>query len=178
MAKLWTQISVSVATLALAGAVSAFDEGGQQEPGMERQEPGMEQQREPGPQQEPGMEQRDPGAQQQQPGMEQQEPGPQQQQPGMAEPEPDQPTFSEDQIDNFVDAYLEIVEIQEAYTAQIEDSESADAARELQEEANDEMVSAIENNGLSVPEYSEIANAMDMDPQLRDRVSSLIHERR
>ncbi len=39
------------------------------------------------------------------------------------------------------------------------------------------MVAAIEDNGLTVPEYSEIANAMDMNPELRDRVSSKIQER-
>jgi len=115
---------------------------------------------------------------QQSPGASQQQPGAQQQGPDMPQPRPDQPTFSGEQIDSFVDAYLDIIDIQEEYTAEIEDTEGTEKARELQEQANDEMVAAIEDNGLSVPEYSEIANAMDMNPELRDEISSKIRERK
>jgi|GEM_PF-4568994 len=127
-------------------------------------------------QQEPGMPQDPMG--QQSPGASQQQPGAQQQGPDMPQPRPDQPTFSGEQIDSFVDAYLDIIDIQEEYTAEIEDTEGTEKARELQEQANDEMVAAIEDNGLSVPEYSEIANAMDMNPELRDEISSKIRERK
>ena len=163
----WIKLPATAAALALVFSVSAQ---AQQDPGMGQQDPGM-------PQQDPGMGQQDPGMQQQEPGMEQQDPGMQQQDPGMAQPEPDQATFSSDQIERFVDAYLDIIDIQEQYTSEIEGTDGAEDARELQEQANDEMVAAIEDNGLSVPEYSEIANAMDMDPELRDQVSSKIHER-
>ncbi|MFP4129408.1 MAG: DUF4168 domain-containing protein, partial [Halorhodospira sp.] len=138
--------------------------GGEQQPG--------------GGQQQPGGGEQQPGAGQQQPGGGEQQPGAGQQGSDMAEPQPDQPTFSGEQIDSFVDAYLDIIEIQEEYTAEIEDSEGSDKARELQEKANDEMVAAIEDNGLSVPEYSEIANAMDQNPELRDEISAKIRERK
>jgi len=115
---------------------------------------------------------------QQEPGMGQQQPGAGQQGPDVAEPQPGQPTFSGEQIDSFVDAYLDIIGIQEEYTAEIEGSEGSEKARELQEKANDEMVAAIEDNGLSVPEYSEIANAMDQNPELRDEISAKIRERK
>ncbi len=108
----------------------------------------------------------------------QQEPGMQQQEPGMAQPAPDQPTFSDQQIQRFVDAYLDIIQIQEQYTGQVQATDSAEEARELQEQANNEMIGAIEENGLSVPEYSEMANAMDMNPELRDQVAAMIHEQR
>ncbi|MFP4146631.1 MAG: DUF4168 domain-containing protein [Halorhodospira sp.] len=163
----WTTLpAATVAALALLISASAT--------AQQEQEPGMQQQ-EPGAQQDPGMQQQDPGAQQE-PGA-QQDPGMQQQDPGMEQPQPDQATFSGEQIDRFVDAYLDIIDIQESYTADIEETDGAEEARELQEEANDEMVAAIEDNGLSVPEYSEIANAMDMNPELRDEVSAKINER-
>lgn len=113
------------------------------------------------------------GGAQQGPGMQQQG-GPS----GVEEPQPEQPTFTSRQKRRFVDAYLEIIEIQEQYTADIEQTDSGEKARKLQEEANDKMVTAIEDNGLSVPEYSEIANAMDMNPELRDEISSMIRQRR
>lgn len=119
------------------------------------------------------------GGMQQSPGTQQQAPGTQQQGPsGVEEPQPEQPTFTSQQKERFADAYLEIIEIQERYTADIEETESGEEARKLQEEANDKMVTAIEDNGLSVPEYSEIANAMDMNPELRDEISSMIRQRR
>ncbi len=164
----WSRVSTSVATLALTVGLAAAQ--AQQEPGMQQQDPGMQEQ-------DPGMQQQEPGMEQQDPGMEQQDPG-MQQDPGLEQPQPDQTTFSDDQIDRFVDAYLDIIDIQEEYTAQIEGTDGAEEARELQEQANDEMVAAIEDNGLTVPEYSEIANAMDMDPELRDQVSAQIQERR
>ncbi|MBK1734580.1 hypothetical protein CKO15_04620 [Halorhodospira abdelmalekii] len=132
---------------------------------------------EPPPEQDPGMQGQPPGGMQQQdPGMQQQDPGMQQQDPGLAPPQPDQATFSDAQVERFVQAYLDIIDIQEAYTSEIQEADGGEQARELQEQANDDMVSAIEDNGLSVPEYSEIANAMDMDPELRDEVSSRIRE--
>jgi len=119
------------------------------------------------------------GGMQQSPGTQQQGPNTQQQGPsGVEEPQPEQPTFTSRQKRRFVDAYLEIIEIQEQYTADIEQTDSGEKARNLQEEANDKMVTAIEDNGLSVPEYSEIANAMDMNPELRDEISSMIRQRR
>ncbi len=169
----WRRELPATATATAFALILGATSGGalaQMDPGMEQQDPGMEQQ-------DPGMEQQDPGMQQQDPGMEQQDPGMQQQDPGMTQPEPDQAAFSSDQIERFVDAYLDIIGIQEEYTAEIEGTDGAEEARELQEQANDEMVAAIEDNGLSVPEYSEIANAMDMDPELRDEVSSRIQER-
>ncbi|BAU57994.2 hypothetical protein HH1059_12860 [Halorhodospira halochloris] len=166
-------ISATVTTLLLgATAVTATAQMGAEPP--PGQDPGM-QQEDPGMQQQPGMGQEDPGMGQQ-PGMEQQDPGMQQQDPGMAPPEPQRSTFSDQQIERFVDAYLEIIEIQEDYTSDIQQADGGEQARELQEQANDDMVRAIEDNGLSVPEYSEIANAMDMDPDLRDEVSAKIRE--
>ena len=156
MTNLLTKLAIGIVTLTLAGAVSAIERQQQQQ----QQEPGMQQQ------------------QQQEPGMQQQERGMQQQEPGIAQPDPDRPTFSDQQIEYFVDAYLDIINIQEEYTGQVQATEDPEEARTLQEEANNEMIEAIEDNGLSVPEYSEIANAMDMNPELRDQVASMIHEQR
>ncbi|RLK50340.1 uncharacterized protein DUF4168 [Alkalispirillum mobile] len=138
----------------------------QQQGGMEQQQGGMEQQ------QQEGMDQ-----QQDQMGQEQQQDPGMQQDPAMGAGAPEH-DFDDDSLEQFADAYIDITEIQEDYTQRLEGTEDPDEARNLQQEANDEMVDAIENHGLSVPEYSEIATALDTDPELRDELAGMIQERR
>ncbi len=162
----WIKVSALAAALTLGLAATA---GAQQDPTGGQQGPS-------GGQQAPSGGQQGPSGGQQQGGQQQ---GGQQQAPSeLEEPQPEQPAFTSQQKKRFVDAYLEIIEIQERYTADIEETDGGEEARKLQEEANDKMVTAIEDNDLSVPEYSEIANAMDMNPELRDEISSMIEERR
>ncbi|ABI56724.1 DUF4168 domain-containing protein [Alkalilimnicola ehrlichii MLHE-1] len=154
-------------SLLLASGMAIGQTGMQDDPqGMDRQQ-GMEQQQ----QQQGGMDQ------QRQGGMDQQQQGGMQEQPGMGAGAP-QHDFDDQSLEQFADAYIDITEIQEDYTQRLEGTEDPDQARDLQQQANDEMVEAIENRGLSVPEYSEIATALDTDPELRDELAAMIQERR
>lgn len=85
--------------------------------------------------------------------------------------------FSDQQLEQFADSYLDILDIQQDFTQRLEQTEQPEQAQQLQQEANQEMVQAIEDNGLDVQEYTEIARAMDTDPQLRQQVVELVTER-
>ncbi|MBP54594.1 MAG: hypothetical protein CMG88_08570, partial [Marinobacter sp.] len=47
-------------------------------------------------------------------------------------------------------------------------------AQELQMEANDEMVTEIEDSGMDIPTYNSIATAYNSEPQVRNRVDALM----
>ncbi len=97
-------------------------------------------------------------------------------QPPAAEPPPMQQQqapsvdVSDAQIDQFAEAYMEVAELRETYTDQIVQAEDAERATELQQEANSKMIEAVESTGLTVAEYNSIAEAMDADPELRERI--------
>ena len=47
-------------------------------------------------------------------------------------------------------------------------------AQQLQQQANEKMLETVQNNELSIEEYNAINQAVQNDPQLRDKVISMI----
>ncbi|MFW5825374.1 MAG: DUF4168 domain-containing protein, partial [Marinobacter sp.] len=78
------------------------------------------------------------------------------------------------ELRKFVEAQKGINDIRDEYMEKIEDADSQDKAQELQMEANDEMVSVIEDAGLDVPTYNAIATAYNSEPSVRNRVDALM----
>lgn len=81
--------------------------------------------------------------------------------------------FSDDELQQFVGLQDRIGEIREEYVSQIEAADSEDKARKLQQEAQSEMVSAIEDAGMSVQEYNAIAVAYNSNPDIQKRVDEM-----
>lgn len=92
---------------------------------------------------------------------------------GMAE----QQDFDQDTLEQFADAYVDVGEIHDRYSEELQGAESTDDAQQLQQEANDEMVEAIQEHGLEVQEYSAIAAALERDPDMREEVVGMIEAR-
>jgi len=88
--------------------------------------------------------------------------------------EPDPIEVSDAQLDQFVAAQESIVGIQEDFSQRLEGVDDPEEAYELQVEANEEMTAAVEDSGLSVEEYNEIAMAIQTDEELRDRLSEKV----
>lgn len=86
------------------------------------------------------------------------------------------PDVSEDQIEAFVQAYVRLSEVREEYTARVQGADDEEEARELQQEANEAMTTAIEEAGLSVEEYQQVALAINADAELRGRVTEMLSE--
>lgn len=82
--------------------------------------------------------------------------------------------YNDAELKQFVEAQSGINEIREEYMAKIESSDSQDKAQELQMEANDEMVTVIEDAGLDIPTYNAIATAYNSEPRVRNRVDALM----
>lgn len=83
-------------------------------------------------------------------------------------------SFEDAELRQFVDAQSGINEIRDEYMAKIEEASSQEQAQELQIEANDKMVSVIEDAGLDIPTYNAIATAYNSESGVRDRIDSMM----
>ena len=92
---------------------------------------------------------------------------------GMAEDQ----DFDDQTLEQFADAYVEVGEIHREYSEQLQGADQTEDAQQLQQEANDEMVDAIQNSGLEVQEYSAVAAALERDPEMREEVVEMIEQR-
>lgn len=79
----------------------------------------------------------------------------------------------EQQLEAFVVARADVQEIQQDYTARLQSADGDQQAAELQAEAQEKMVSAVEDAGLSVQEFNQIANAAQNDPEVREQIQQL-----
>lgn len=82
--------------------------------------------------------------------------------------------YNDEELRKFVDAQDGINDIRDEYMGKIEEAGSQDEARKLQMEANDRMVSVIEDSGLDIPTYNAIATAYNSEPSVRNRVDALM----
>ena len=88
-------------------------------------------------------------------------------QPGGAAPEVD---LSRKEISRFKEVFDEISIIRQAYADELQNAEDPNKARELQQQAQSEMVEVVEDSNLTVQEYNRIASAIQQDPELRSEV--------
>jgi hypothetical protein len=77
------------------------------------------------------------------------------------------------QLNLFVEAQTEVIKISEKWNARMQEAESPEAAQEIRGQAHEEMVSAVEDAGLSVEEFNQIATAAQADPELQNRLRSM-----
>lgn len=83
--------------------------------------------------------------------------------------------FSQEKLDAFVAAALEVSGIQQEAAAQLMTAEDQTGQDEVLQQANDRMVEAIESqDGITVPEYIEIAEAAETDTELRSQLEEMI----
>ena len=158
MKKVMLTGALSALLLAAPGLVMAYPGAGgggaQQDPGAAQQGPG-------GAQQDPGATQRDPGGAQQDPGM-----------GGAAAPQ----EFDESTLQSFATASVALQDIQEEYANRLDGVQDQEKAIELQQEANEKMVSTVEEEGIDVQTYNAIANEMNVDEELNAQILGLIDE--
>ncbi|MFN4263160.1 MAG: DUF4168 domain-containing protein [Thioalkalivibrionaceae bacterium] len=88
-----------------------------------------------------------------------------------------QVALTEQTIDTFVDAFVEVTKVRETYTERMADAADEEAAFELQNEAQEAMIEAVEGAGMSVQEYNEVAMALQNDPQQMEVVQSRVEQR-
>ena len=83
--------------------------------------------------------------------------------------------FSDQQLDQFVSAQDDVMDIRDEYVQRIEATDDRDEAMALEQEANQMMVEAVEDTGLTVETYSEIAQAASQDMELAERIQDMMN---
>ncbi len=94
----------------------------------------------------------------------------QQQQPAQQAIQPD-----EEQLDSFVVATVRIINIQQQAQQQMQAAEP-EQQEQIRAQALQEIVAAVENEGLSVDEYNGIVEQVQNDPELGQTVQQRIQD--
>jgi hypothetical protein len=85
--------------------------------------------------------------------------------------------YSDEQLRSFAVATLQIQEVGQAYQPRMEAAASPEEQQALAQEANTQMVQIVEQvEGISVPEYNEIAEAARANPDIMQQINMLIGE--
>jgi hypothetical protein len=100
------------------------------------------------------------------------------QDPQPRQPLPQQFEPSEDQLAAFASAARQVQQIRSKWQTQMQEAGSAEKAQELQVQAATEMVSAVQERGLTVETYKAIATAARDNPELAGRIVKLMDQAR
>ena len=88
---------------------------------------------------------------------------------------PGEAEVTDTDLERFVEVQTDIQEITAEYSARLEGVEDPEEAAQLQQEASQMMVEAVEDTGLDVATYNNIAVALETDEELRERVQSMMN---
>jgi len=78
--------------------------------------------------------------------------------------------YSDEELMTFARATLEVEQIAMKYEEKMNAVENADQHDEFADQATDEMTQAVQQRGLSVEKYNEMAETVTRDPELARRV--------
>lgn len=93
---------------------------------------------------------------------------------GMQQQQQETIDVSDQQLEQFADAQTEISTIQQDFSSRLQNVEDPEKARDLQREANEEMTAAVEDAGLDVESFNQIAMAIQNDPELQQKLTEML----
>ncbi|MFW6076205.1 MAG: DUF4168 domain-containing protein [Hyphomicrobiales bacterium] len=99
-----------------------------------------------------------------------------QQEPAQQEPAQQAIEPNEEQLDSFVVATAQIIGIQQQAQQQMAETEEPEQQEQVRNQAMQMIVSAVEEQGLSVDEYNGIVQQVENDPELGETVQQRIEE--
>jgi len=86
-------------------------------------------------------------------------------------------SYSSEELDIFTNALLRVSDVRQDYTARLQSAETEDERAAIVEEANAEITDVIENtDGITLDQYTEIAQAASEDQTLNQRIVKRVQE--
>ncbi len=79
-------------------------------------------------------------------------------------------SFSDSELKSFAVAVLEVQRINDTYVPKLQSAQSPEEQQQLRQTASQEMVRAVEKEGMSVDKYKEILSQAQADPAVAERV--------
>lgn len=73
----------------------------------------------------------------------------------------------------FAKVYGGIQDIRQEYSMKLQETEDTQKAQDLQQEAQEKMIDVVEDNGMSVSQYNELANLITSDPELLAEIEAM-----
>ena len=80
------------------------------------------------------------------------------------------PSYSDAELKSFAVAALEVQRINDAYLPKLKTASTPDEQKQVEKVATDEMVKAVEKEGMSVDKYKQIMNHAQTNPEIADKV--------
>lgn len=80
------------------------------------------------------------------------------------------PQVNKQALNKFKDAFAQVNDIRKSYSGKLKNLDNQKQARQLQRQARQEMVRAVQDAGPSVREYNRIFAAVQQSPQLQEKV--------
>ncbi len=93
---------------------------------------------------------------------------------GAQQPAAEQPQFDDATLELFASAFMQVGSIQQQYSASMGEAEDQQQMQSLQQEAQMKMAEAVRNSGLEVQTYNSIAQQLQSDTELQQRVMEYI----
>jgi len=92
------------------------------------------------------------------------------------QPQQEVPTVDYDRqtLETYASAMVEVVEIGERMQPTIAEAETEEQAEQIWVEMQEEMVGAVEAQGMSVDEYNQITQQAQMDPELASEINEIV----
>lgn len=84
---------------------------------------------------------------------------------------------SDQELDQIATAYSRIHEIRIELQEKLAEVEDPAAAQQMQQEAGEAMVGAVEDNGLDVQTYNQVMEAVQTDEELREKLSAMLEQK-
>ncbi|MFP4623095.1 MAG: DUF4168 domain-containing protein [Gemmatimonadota bacterium] len=79
-------------------------------------------------------------------------------------------------LERFVVVYPEIMEVAQSMQAQLAEAESAEAAQEIQAQAQARMEQALEESEVTPAEYEAVVQKLNQDPALMAKFEEMLEE--
>lgn len=98
--------------------------------------------------------------------------------PGPAAPQLVQGAVAEQELRSYARASIGLREVQEEWGPRIRSAGTAAEQDALRQQANEAMVEAVQDEGLTVQQFNDIYQATQADERLRERVAELLAELR
>ena len=85
----------------------------------------------------------------------------------------EQATVSDTELRQFMNASVEVSKIREDYTERFNNAKDEPIAQQLQQEAQDTMLAAVEASGLDATSYNELSERIQASPGLQARLQKM-----
>lgn len=81
--------------------------------------------------------------------------------------------IGDETLQKYVASAQQVAVISQEYASRLQSTEAENERNNILQEANDKMVNAVQEQGLSVTEFNGISDAIEQDSALRERVQAM-----